>query len=249
MSCDGLTLSSTVPLLTLVAGGPELALTSESPTLTLASDECELTLTVESSLAFVVTQTELELRSAPVVLEMTTPVAVGTGEANEAANVGVAGAGVYDGKTGVQLNFRRLRPLSPELSIEENAGDQTVDFDHRDGFVANCGGTDAVGDLVYIVGTTAGVLDVAPADPTDADKMPVRGVIEEKLTATTCFVKISGILTGLSDLTEGARLFAGAGGASHTVPTASATIVQAVGVAVSATSMYIDLSSQLMRRA
>lgn len=248
MACDGLALTSTSLVLDLQSTQPTLTLQGTVPELTLESDGCRLTLSVDTSLTFQVATTSLSLSSDPIALNMTTPIPIGTGEPNTGENVG-GGAGVYEGKAGVVLQFRSLTSLTPELTIEENIGAREVQFDHRDGFAANCIAGAAAGDLVYVNGMTTGVLDVAQADIADSGKMPVRGVIEVKTSATTCFVRISGLLEAFSGLTAGQKVFAASSGISNAVPTASQEYVQALGVAVSATGIYLDISQQLMRRA
>lgn len=67
----------------------------------------------------------------------------GGGEANTGANVGTAGAGVYDSKSGVQLRFRKLNASSTRITIAADAANQKVDFDVATGTTA---GTVAAGD-------------------------------------------------------------------------------------------------------
>ena len=54
----------------------------------------------------------------------------GSGEVNDGANVGGAGTGVYDGKTGVTLNFRKLNPASAKITVALNG--QQIDLDVPD---------------------------------------------------------------------------------------------------------------------
>lgn len=51
----------------------------------------------------------------------------GTGEVNTASNVGAAGTGVYDGKSGVDLQFRKLNAASSKISVTLNG--QQIDLD------------------------------------------------------------------------------------------------------------------------
>lgn len=49
------------------------------------------------------------------------------GEANTGANVGVDGVGVFDGKVGVELQFRNVAPASSKVSVTLNGDDIDVD--------------------------------------------------------------------------------------------------------------------------
>lgn len=53
----------------------------------------------------------------------------GAGEANTASNVGAAGVGVYDGKAGVDLRFRKLNPGSTKITVTLNGQQIDVDAD------------------------------------------------------------------------------------------------------------------------
>ena len=53
----------------------------------------------------------------------------GGGEANTGSNVGTAGIGIYDGKVGVDLQFRKLHSLSAAILITLDTPNQQVDFD------------------------------------------------------------------------------------------------------------------------
>lgn len=53
----------------------------------------------------------------------------GGGEANTGANVGTHGVGVYDGKSGVQLQFRHVAPASNRISVVFDSGDNDIDID------------------------------------------------------------------------------------------------------------------------
>ena len=56
----------------------------------------------------------------------------GSGETNTGSNVGTAGQGVYDGKIGADLQFRKLNPLSAKISIAADTTNKKVDFDIPD---------------------------------------------------------------------------------------------------------------------
>ncbi|MBT8102934.1 MAG: hypothetical protein KJO95_08180 [Gammaproteobacteria bacterium] len=128
MTCDGLTLTSTVPVLTLQSTVPTLSLASDEPELSLASESCVLEFSVSTPLTFTVQTQSLQLASTGIDLCLTSPIPIGVGEANEAENCG-AGAGVFREKVGTTLRFRSLQSLSDGLTIAENDGECTVDFD------------------------------------------------------------------------------------------------------------------------
>jgi len=128
MGCDGLSLTSTVPTLRLESSAPELTLTATAPELSLASATCVVSFAVAAALSFAVTAPALDLVSSPIDVCLTTPVPVGTGEANDGANCGT-GAGVYRDKQGATLRFRSLQSLSDGLTFAENDAECTVDAD------------------------------------------------------------------------------------------------------------------------
>jgi len=113
-------------------------------------------------------------------------------------------------------------------------------------FRAYCFNTDAVGDVVYIMGPKVGQLyQVTGADIDDISKMPAIGVLTQKSAATECLVQTSGLLVGLfSGLTPGRPLFIGTDSRpTHTVP---APLVgrrwqQGIGTALSATDILINI--------
>jgi hypothetical protein len=88
----------------------------------------------------------------------------------------------------------------------------------------------------------AGTLKMRKADATDNGK-PANGFVKGSVTsgASGTFY-YSGILSGLSSLTLGARYFLSttAGDVTTTVPTGSGNIVQFLGVAKSATEIVFD---------
>lgn len=53
----------------------------------------------------------------------------GGGEANTGSNVGIAGVGVFDGKVGIDLQFKNVAPGSSKVSITDDAGNNEIDID------------------------------------------------------------------------------------------------------------------------
>jgi hypothetical protein len=98
-----------------------------------------------------------------------------------------------------------------------------------------CLSGDAVGDAVYIsAGST-----VAKADADDTSKIPAIGIIVSKQSSTSCTVRVSGRITGLSGFTAGALQYLSttAGAITETAPAAPNAVP--IGVAVSTTSLLV----------
>lgn len=73
------------------------------------------------------------------------------------------------------------------------------------------------------------------------------GFITEKLTATTCKVKVLGPLSGFTGLTKGVIVFLGVTGApTHVPPTTGEQ--QVLGVASSATTIFVKPDMQKVKR-
>jgi hypothetical protein len=122
-------------------------------------------------------------------------------------------------------------------------------IDYRSGTVsvrAACAADDDVGDLVYVAGPAiAGVAQVSRIDIGSAASMPAVGIITAKLSATSCRVALSGIVS-IAGLTPGARYFAGADGqptSSRPSAAAGGTFIQSVGVALDETRLILTPST------
>ena len=74
----------------------------------------------------------------------------GQGEVNTASNIGTAGVGIFDGKVGEDLQFKKLNAGSSKITITDDTGNNEVDIDL---------GTVSVGDLSDVDITTS-----APSD-------------------------------------------------------------------------------------
>ena len=53
----------------------------------------------------------------------------GSGEANTASNVGVGGVGLYDAKTGVNIDLRNINAGSSKVTVTLDAPNKEVDID------------------------------------------------------------------------------------------------------------------------
>jgi hypothetical protein len=113
-------------------------------------------------------------------------------------------------------------------------------------FQAYCFSTDAVGDLVYIMGPKLGVYyQVAKVDIDDPAKMPAVGVIIAKVSPTECVVQTDGIVRGFySGLVTGRPAFAGIDARATTTfvrPTSGYRLLQIVGVSLSSMDLLLGL--------
>jgi len=83
----------------------------------------------------------------------------GSGETNTASNVGTAGVGPFDGKVGVDLQFKNINAGSSKISIIDDPGDKEIDVDVVE---ANL-------DVGNMAGTKAGVDSTAIHDNVAAE--------------------------------------------------------------------------------
>lgn len=58
-----------------------------------------------------------------------TPPGSGTGEANTASNVGTGGVGVWNSKTGVNLDFKNINAGSTKITVTNDAANKEIDID------------------------------------------------------------------------------------------------------------------------
>jgi hypothetical protein len=102
----------------------------------------------------------------------------------------------------------------------------------------DCPGTVAVGDVVYL--SAADTVDKASA--TD-DTKPAIGVVVSKPTATTAVVRWGGTASVFAGLTPGATYYLStvAGTITDTAPSGSGNIVQRLGFAKNATTLFIQI--------
>jgi len=78
--------------------------------------------------------------------------------------------------------------------------------------LANCLAADDVGDCVYVTAPPVGdYVQVSRVDPTDVNAKHSIGIITVKIDATTCMVRLSGIMRDVyTGMTSGERYWIGA---------------------------------------
>lgn len=108
-------------------------------------------------------------------------------------------------------------------------------------------------DLVYVVPTSVklgdfvystGALAADRADNGSQATIPTLGIVVAKPTTTTARIVSEGEVDGLSGMTPGADQFLGTAGArieAGSLPSAPGSVVQQLGVAVSATTILLGL--------
>lgn len=130
---------------------------------------------------------------------------------------GTAGKGLPLTNAEVDQNFINLND------------DQTLTFKAK-----NDEGAELVkGDPVYIKGLSGNTPTVAKADSTDANKMPVFGLVQLNANdSASVTLVIFGDLTGLntSTLTAGNSVYVSNGGLSSTPPTGEGSLLQNIGI-------------------
>lgn len=108
------------------------------------------------------------------------------------------------------------------------------------------GETLAAGDLIYFSSTPEAFKADANAEAKEAIGFVLSG-ITAAATGTAYFG--SGVITGLTGLTAGARYYLSAttpGGITTTKPSGSADIVQQIGFALSTTELYFEPQSAIL---
>ena len=110
---------------------------------------------------------------------------------------------------------------------------------------ANCLSSDAVGDCVYIVGDRVGpLLQVTRGNPRILTQIPFVGVIDTKLTTTSCFVRTAGPLTGVyTGLLLNQQLWVGLNGRLTAV---QSSITALPGSKVAVQQMGVSLASDIV---
>ena len=112
--------------------------------------------------------------------------------------------------------------------------------------LVNCTAAESVSDAVYIYGSE----QARRASATDISTAKVIGFVTSKPTNTTCYVLLFGVYAGFGGLTPGAGYFLSesAGQIVTWPPTAPATVVNHVGIALTTTKLFVNLSDNYMIR-
>lgn len=117
---------------------------------------------------------------------------------------------------------------------------------------AFCFATDAVGDVVYIMGNKVGDrYQVTKVDIDDITTMPAIGIIVSKDSSTECRIQINGIVRGVyTGLTAQKPLFIGTDSRlTHTVtsyPTAGRRAQQMMGQALTSDELFLHVKSPII---
>lgn len=120
--------------------------------------------------------------------------------------------------------------------------------------LAQCEASDGVGACVYVTGDRIGqYYQVSTTDPSVRSKMPMVGVIVEKMTPTTCVVQFGGKVEGVySGLIPGELLFVGdGGGLDDEMPTPAGgtpRYVQSVGASIANDVFRLEPNMMMTRR-
>lgn len=118
---------------------------------------------------------------------------------------------------------------------------------------AFCFSTDAVGDVVYIMGNKVGShYQVSRVDIDDITHMPAIGVLIKKDDASTCYVQTGGIVRDLyTGLTPNKPLFVGTNGRlTETVPghkpSSGRRAIQVIAQALSSSELLLTVKSPIL---
>lgn len=112
---------------------------------------------------------------------------------------------------------------------------------------ADCQAGDSPGAAVRITGPyVLGVAQVTTCDVSIAGGYPAIGIIQYKTSPTRCFVRMAGPLAGYITLTPGVTYFVGFDGMPAAAPLPASitgfTAVQALGVAIDATTLQVSVT-------
>jgi len=147
------------------------------------------------------------------------------GEANTASNVNTTGVGVYEGKVGVDLQFKGIRAGSPKVTVTDSTGTHTISID-LSGVVTSSGAFTV--DYIPQISSTGGVIKASPFLVTTGDVFDFgahsAGFTEQAIATTTGTASINWN-SGLKALFTRSTGSAGAVTFSFTDPVKSANLM------------------------
>jgi hypothetical protein len=146
----------------------------------------------------------------------------GSGEVNTASNTGSSGVGVFDTKTGVDLEFKKINAASSKVTVTDNVANGTVDLDIVEGNIN-------VANLIGVSAFAATVLDDTSAGGMQTTLGLGNMAVQNKTAVDITGGTIAGITdlavsdggTGVSALTAYAPIF---GGTTSTNPVQAGTV-------------------------
>ncbi|MBD3261221.1 MAG: hypothetical protein GF334_05980 [Candidatus Altiarchaeales archaeon] len=98
--------------------------------------------------------------------------------------------------------------------------------------------------LEFVYFSASGTVD--EADSTDTAKIPAIGVVVNKPTTTSCLIAHEGEIEGFAGLTAGSSYYlTSTGGLSSTAPSTPGEVVQRVGIATSATTLFLTPNQEV----
>lgn len=110
---------------------------------------------------------------------------------------------------------------------------------------AVCSPAEAVGNVVYIFASG----EVRAADNSNISTAKSVGIIVLKATATSCIVRIIGVVEALSGLTVGKQYFLGSSGSiTDIAPNASGSVISRIGHASTVNSLILNINNNYIIR-
>jgi len=120
-----------------------------------------------------------------------TPPGATGGEANTASNVNTTGVGVYEGKVGVELQFKGVRAGSSKATVTDTTGTHTISVDiNSTGILLDSLGTPSTGTSLNATTGIHGLLPVGDGDTThylagDINWISTTGIVLDSLATPT----------------------------------------------------------------
>jgi len=157
---------------------------------------------------------------------------ISDGEINTASNIGASGVGVFDGKVGVDLQFRNIHAGSTKISVTDDSGNNEIDIDLVQ---ANITGTGILnsGSITSGFGSIDNGVSSITCGALDADSYSVIGtagiIWRTGLGGADCFIASKNNDVIYSTLTGDSNIFIGNVGISLTSGAYNTLIGDGVG--------------------